>query len=394
MLSNSIMGILRKVCGGVFVAFLLLNYVSVVNAQIENRLARELLEQTRFNTGAVAISAAVSLNGKIVFSEGTGYANLENEVPATGSTVYRIASISKPISAIGVMQLIERGLVSLDDPIQKYVPAFPEKLKGTVTILHLLTHSSGVRHYNPGEFGKMEHFATLEDAIQIFKDDPLRYEPGTDNSYTTYGFNLLQGVIEKAGVQVGGRGRRGGRGGRGGRGNAPERINIEDYLRRFVWNPAGMLSTYFEYPEQIIRNRARGYTRNERGQIQNAPYTDVSIKFVGGGVISTVEDLVRIFTALDNGTLIKPETVQTMYTTPRPGTQNGMGLGWSSSIDDKERLRVSHSGGATGFRSMLINYPAQELVVSTITNCDFYSPGSLAQQIADIYLAAIDAGKN
>ncbi|MCH8287266.1 serine hydrolase [candidate division KSB1 bacterium] len=134
--------------------------------------------------------------------------------------------------------------------------------------------------------------------------------------------------------------------------------------------------------------------RGGAGQIQNAPYTDVSIKFVGGGVISTVEDLVRIFTALDNGTLIKPETVQTMYTTPRPGTQNGMGLGWSSSIDDKERLRVSHSGGATGFRSMLINYPAQELVVSTITNCDFYSPGSLAQQIADIYLAAIDAGKN
>lgn len=374
-----------KIVHGICSVFIIILTFSSVSAQIENRLAKELLEQTRSKTGAVGISAAVSVNGRIVFSEGVGYANLEHRIPATGATVYRIASISKPISAIGVMQLLERGLVALDDPIQKYVHSFPNKPKGAVTLLHLLTHSSGIRHYNPGEFGVMERFDTLEDAFEIFKDDTLRYEPGTDNTYTTYGFNLLQGVIESVGGNIVQR---------RGRGRAPDTggtIDIDRYMRRLVWEPAGMLSTFFEYPHEVILNRAKGYRRSSAGQIENVGYTDVSIKYVGGGIISTVEDLVRVFIALDNGTLLKPETVETMYMTPRPGTRNGMGLGWSTRADKQGRLRVSHGGSSTGFRAMLINYPEQKLVVSALSNSEFFSPGALTQQIADIYLAAIDS---
>ncbi|MFC1731542.1 serine hydrolase domain-containing protein [candidate division KSB1 bacterium] len=341
---------------------LILVIQSVLSAQDKTEQIRAYLEQVRLTTGAPALSAAVAVDYRIVFSGGVGYADIENKVPATGKTVYRVASISKPIGAIGLMQLLEQGRVALDDPIQNYVPSFPQK-QDTITLEHLLTHTSGIRHYNSGEFGAMVHYESLADAIGIFKDDPLRFAPGTDYSYSTYGFNLVQGVIETA-----------------------SEMDILNYMRRFVWEPAGMLSTYFEMPGEIVYNRAQGYTRTE-GQIRNARYTDVSIKYIGGGIISTVEDLVRVFIALDNGVLMKPESVELMYTEHynlRPNS--GRALGWSVDTDSSGRRRISHSGGATGFGSMLINYPDQKVIVAVISNQDFSSVGRVAQNIAQAYL--------
>jgi len=354
-------------------------FYSCVSAQTENKQAEELLKQALSTSGAPGISAAVAVNGKIVFSQGVGYANLELQVPATGETVYRIASISKPISAIGVMQLIERGLVKLDDPIQKYVPSFPEKPGGKITLLQLFTHTSGIRHYKSGESVNMQYYNSLEEAIKIFKDDTLLFTPGSRYSYTTYGFNLLMGVIEAVGGRVS----------RGGEPVSQEKIDFGEYMRENVWLPAGMTSTFLEYHRVIVRNRADGYERNRQGQMQNAPYDEVSYKFAGGGIISTVEDLVRVFIALDNGILLKPETVKNMYTIHfSTGDNRGRGLGWEVQKDSQGRLRISHSGSSTGFLSILINYPDKKVVVAACSNCSFFSPGTLAQNIANIYLAA------
>ncbi len=333
-------------------------------AQIDNQKIQDYLEQVRIESGIPGISAAVAVNNEILFSGGAGYADLENQVQATGATIYRIASISKPIGGIGVMQLLEQGKVSLQDDIRKYVPSFPEK-KWTVTLWHLFTHTSGIRHYNQGEFGKMEHFKKLEDAINIFKDDPLKYQPGTQTSYTTYGFNLLQGVIETAGE-----------------------MELEEYMRKNVWIPAGMLNTSFEIKDRIVYNRARGYSK-VRNKIVNSRYTDASIKWIGGGMISTVEDLVKVFVALDNGVLLKPEIVQQMYSIqyPEGETKNGRALSWGVRTDNKGRRIISHSGGAMGFSSMLINYPDQKIVVAVIVNNDFYSgTGTVANNIAQYFL--------
>ncbi|MFC1514070.1 serine hydrolase domain-containing protein [candidate division KSB1 bacterium] len=342
---------------------------SVIQVPPNNQKALEILKQAQETSGAPGVSAAVAVDGKIVFSEGAGYANLEHMIPATGKTVYRIASISKPISAIGLMQLLEQGKVKLDDPIQKYIPSFPVKPEGEITLLHILTHTSGIRHYNPGEFGMMQHFNTLEDAINVFKDDPLKFAPGTQYSYTTYGFNLVQGVIEAAGGE-----------------NGP--IGFREYMKKFVWGPAGMDATDIEMPQDIVKNRSRGFVRERNSEItKHARYTDVSVKYVGGGIISTVEDMVKVFIALDSGVLMKPETVENMYNIHFAQRENsGRGLGWSVETDSEGRLKVSHSGGATGFKSMLINYPEQKIVVATVSNGEWYSPGRLAQDIVNVYL--------
>ncbi|MFC1565106.1 serine hydrolase domain-containing protein, partial [candidate division KSB1 bacterium] len=291
------------------------------------------------------------------------YADLENSIPASGATVYRIASISKPITAICLMQLVEKGEVDLQDDIRKYVPAFPKK-RWTITLWHLMTHTSGIRHYNSGEFGVMEHFEKFEDTINIFKDDTLKFEPGTRYSYSTYGFNLLQGVIESVSTR-----------------------SFERYLSENIWIPSGMLSAGIELKEKLVLNRARGYNKTD-GRVVNARYTDVSIKYAAGGMIASVEDLVKLFNALDSGKLLPENRVQEMYSVQyqRRNPGNGSGLSWSVNTDSNGRKRVSHSGGAMGFRSMLINFPDEKIIIAVISNQDFMGVGTIANNIASFYI--------
>ncbi|HUE95624.1 MAG TPA: serine hydrolase domain-containing protein [Longimicrobiaceae bacterium] len=160
--------------------------------------AATFVESVRQEWGAPGVSVAVALDGRIVFARGAGWADLVDSVPAEPETVYRIASTSKVITATAVLQLVERGLVGLDDDIRRYVPGFPPK-PWPVTVRQVLTHVAGIRHYERGETSrKMEHYATVEEALALFAADSLLFQPGTRYGYTTYGYTLLQGVIEAA----------------------------------------------------------------------------------------------------------------------------------------------------------------------------------------------------
>ncbi len=260
--------------------------------------AMTYLQEIWRSTGAPGISVAVVRQGRLVFSQGVGFADLDNMVPANGSTVYNIGSISKAVATVAVMQLVEQGKVGLDDPIQKYVPTFPDK-GSPVTVRHIMTHTSGIRHYRDNDFGgddeNMRPVASLEEGIKVFKDDPLLFKPGEYYSYSSYAANLLQGVVEKASSQ-----------------------GFEDYMRQHVWSPAGMFSTAFDVPERIVPHRARGYSNGD-GKVRNYGYGDLTYKFAGGGMISTVEDLVRLGAALNQGRLLKPETHALMYTPAATG---------------------------------------------------------------------------
>ena len=191
--------------------------------------------------GTPGIAVAVSSKGRLAVSAGVGFADLANLVPANGSTVFNIGSISKVHTAVALMQLVEQGKVSLDDPIQKYVPGFPEKPEGAITIRHLLTHTSGVRHYGSNDFPDSEDNESTrplswEAGLAIFKDDALLFRPGQYYSYSSYAVNLLQGVVEKA-----------------------SGLPFEDYMIQKVWGPAGMLSTSFDRPARIVPHRAQSY---------------------------------------------------------------------------------------------------------------------------------------
>jgi CubicO group peptidase (beta-lactamase class C family) len=344
----------------------------------EARAAARLNDLWQSNQ-VLGASAAVASHGRIVFSEGVGFADLDNLVPASPVTVYNIGSISKANTAVAVMQLLEQGKIDLDDDIRQYVPTFPDK-GHPITIKHLMTHRSGIRHYRPTDFAdtpgdeNMKPFASLEEAIKLFKDDPLLYKPGEYSSYSAYAINLLQGVIETATA-----------------------MPFEDYMRRHVWGPAGMLSTAFDVPERVVPHRAKSY-RHADGRTTNSPYGDLTYKFAGGGMISTAEDLVRLCVALNHGRLLKPDTVASMYDARldpvRGYTEKGppyrvdfrRGLVWSVATDSGRTI-VSHDGGVKGFSACLVNYPGEDLAAAILYNGGGPPTCNEAKTIAGFFLA-------
>lgn len=321
-----------------------------------------------------AVSVAVVVDNQIRFRHGYGTADMENFVPAKALTVYRIASVSKSLTAVAAMQLAERGKLDLDAPVQKYVPSFPSK-NFPVTARQLLAHLGGIRNYRRGEGERTNRYNTLTDALSIFKDDPLDSEPGTKFGYTTFGYTLLGAVIEGA-----------------------SGMTFADYLREHVFKPAGMRHTQVDDLYVIIPNRARGYSPKVFGQFdgdyRNPVLMDSSYKIPGGGLVSTAEDLARFAVAAQNGVLIKPETFAEMSKNQRTrdGKETGYGYGWfvgGSGGFSTDPDAVWHGGVQPGFTSHLWILPKKRFALVILTNLEGggrLDLGTLTSQIADIVL--------
>jgi serine beta-lactamase-like protein LACTB, mitochondrial len=225
------------------------------------------------------VGAAVVLDGQPLWSEGFGMADLENYSPATSSTLFRLGSISKPITATAILQLWERGKLDLDAPVQKYCPAFPEKEWPIIT-RELLGHLGGIRHYNPDGKGDIpedsaRHFASIEDSLQIFAGDPLVAKPGTKFNYSTYGYTLVGCVLEGAAAE-----------------------KFVDFVRKNIFQPAGMEQTRDDDFFTIVPHRTRWYHKDKAGMVRNAGVLDSSYKIPGGGLISSADDMARFEAAI------------------------------------------------------------------------------------------------
>ena len=315
------------------------------------------------------LSIAIVSDNQLRWQSGYGMADLENSVPAKAATVYRIASVAKPLTAVAAMQLVEKGNLDLDAPIQKYVPTFPTK-PWPITTRQLLGHLSGIRNYRGNEAGSTLFYSSLTEALSIFKDDPLDFEPGTKYSYTTYGYTLLGTVIEGA-----------------------SGMSYVDYMRENVFKPAKMSHTQADNVFDIIPNRARGYHPKVYGKfdgnLRNANLSDSSYKIPAGGLVSTVEDLANFAIAVQNGVLIKKETFEQMSSPQktRDGKATAYGLGWYiDGVRDRKGL-VWHGGVQPGATSMLFILPKERFALVILTNLEgggYLQLETLLNQIADI----------
>jgi CubicO group peptidase (beta-lactamase class C family) len=313
------------------------------------------------------LSVAVVADRKLRWSNGYGLADLENYVPAKAATVYRLGSISKTITAVAVMQLAEQGKLNLDAPIQTYCPAFPTK-QWPVTARQLLGHLAGVRHYkSDAEFDSTRHFNSVAEGLELFKDDPLLFEPGTKYAYTTHGFTVLGCAVEGA-----------------------SGMKFSDYVRTRIFVPAGMSRMRVDEVAEIIPNRAQGYVKAADGSLRNSALADTSYKIPGGGFCSTVEDLARFAIAVQTAALVKPETQAQMWTRQktRDGNETTYGLGWQ--ISNHNGLKdVSHGGAQQRVSTYLYMIPEKGVAVVVMANLENAggSLNKLTRQIADILLA-------
>ena len=333
---------------------------------------------------APGISAAVVENGEFVWSAGFGMADLENSVPATAQTVYRLGSISKSLTATAAMELWEHGQLDLDSPVQKYCPAFPQK-PWPITTRELLGHLGGIRYYNvpetpysesesDPEVGNTRHFENgIEAGLKFFANDPLATQPGTHFNYSTQGYTLAGCAIEGASGE-----------------------KYADYVREHVLVPAGMLQTRPDDRFAIIPLRARFYSKDKSGAVVNAEFLDSSYKVPGGGWLSSAPDMARFEVAILSDRLIKRATRDIMWTPQMPSDGLGRmvyGLGWQAGttggVED-----VGHGGSQQGTSAMILIAPDARAGVVVLTNSDASGASELAAQLLEIVLGLPPGDRN
>jgi CubicO group peptidase (beta-lactamase class C family) len=315
--------------------------LSEVVGEVRSRILADLAPKVP------GLSAAVAEDGKIIWSEGFGLADLDAKKPVTPQTLFRIGSVSKPLTAAGLMLLVERGKVDLDADIHRYVPDFPDK-GHPITTRQLAGHLAGIRHYQGGEFYLNRHYAHVRESLRIFENDPLLSVPGEKYSYSSYGFNLISMVMEAAAGR-----------------------DFLSYMQDAVWTPLAMTNTMPDDATRAIPRRARFYKAKEGGGFELEPDVDNSYKWASGGFLSTPEDLVRFGSAhLQPGYLTRA-SLDALFTpqTTSDGKETGYGIGWSIERDQPGHRIWMHTGGSVGGTTLLLIQPETRVVLALTANC-------------------------
>lgn len=310
------------------------------------------------------VQVAVMKNGQTFWAEGFGYSDLEEQVPMDTETKLRVGSVSKTMTSAALGVLHEAGKLNLDAPVQQYVPYFPRK-EYTITTREVAGHLAGIRHYRGEEFLSSKHYETVREGLDIFKDDTLLFEPGTDYNYSTYGWNLVSAVVEGA-----------------------SETSFLPYMRKKVFEPLGMYNTTAEYMRQIIENRTDYYVVNDSGRVENAPYVDNSYKWAGGGFLSTAEDLLLFGDAFLSEDYLQRETIQMLWKSQQTsdGEPTHYGIGWSSGTDTQGRKWYGHSGGSVGGTTQFVVFPDQQVVLAVIANLSGVEYEELHLEIAYLFM--------
>jgi CubicO group peptidase (beta-lactamase class C family) len=345
--------------------FFLLVLSSCTQGDHRANKASQVTDQFLGNSGFPGIAVSVSIDGELVFSEGFGYADLEQQVPVSpAKTRFRVGSTAKSMTAMAVGTLYESGKLDLDAPVQVYLPNYPEK-NGVVTARLLAGHLAGIRHYNGNEFLSANHYATVPEGLAIFKDDPLVVAPGTEFRYSSYGYNLLSAVVEAAAGQ-----------------------EFLSYMDETVFDPVGMEQTIADHVVPIIPNRSRYYEVQD-GESYNSPWVDNSYKWAGGGILSTSEDLVRFGEAHLSDEFLSRDTIETLWTSQSTldGEDTGYGIGWFTETDTAGRRVIRHSGGSVGGTTNFRIFPDDGLVIAVITNTSGADIGPLTDDLIEVFLS-------
>jgi len=279
--------------------------------------------------------------------KGFGYSDLENKTPATKNSVYRLASNTKPMTAVAILQLKENKKLKLDDNIRKYVPYFPRK-NWPVSVRQLLGHIGGISHYKDYEIeGHIKLDKDTRESIKIFSDFQLVNKPGTAFNYSSYGYNLLGAVIEGA-----------------------SKMPYGKYLKTNIWKPLNMENTYMDRPENIIQNRVQGY-RLVYGELLNSEFVNITSRFAAGGTLSTVIDMLKYAKGLENNNILNKESTNLMEKsmTMVNGKLTDYGMGWVIHPVNGHFMAY-HTGGQPETRTILIRFPTLSLTIAVAYNLE------------------------
>ena len=335
---------------------LLLIIVALASCATQSRM-HEIDALFRDYTGNVpGASVIVVRDHDVVFRNAYGLANLEEQIAATPDTHYRLASVTKQFTAAAILTLAADGKLSLDDPIQRWLPSLPA-YADAMTIRQLLTHTSGLIDYEDVMPASTKTQLEDADVLRLLESQSTTYfAPGSKYQYSNTGYAFLALIVERAS------GRR-----------------FADFLREQIFAPIGMPTTVaHEEGISTVRNRAFGYSR-ENGQWHRTDQSLTSAVLGDGGIYTSVDELVHWVEALNDGKFAEESVAR--VDTDKPGMRYGFGQRIS---EHNGRRVVSHTGESIGFRNALIRFPDEKLSIIVLTNRNEGEPFDIAMKIADL----------
>jgi D-alanyl-D-alanine carboxypeptidase len=348
---------------------LLVTFASpAIAGQTAERPAAQLVSELngllspRFPVEGPGAAVVVVKDGHVIFRKGYGMANLELKTPMQPDMVFEIGSVTKQFTSTAILILTDQGKLSLDDDLHKYLPDYPDK-GAKISIENLLTHTSGIKSYtNDLKWRSMwRQDLTVQQIIDITKDDPLEFPPGTKWKYDNTGYILLGAIIEKV-----------------------SGLSYADYIRKNIFEPLGMKHSYYGSNSAVIPGRASGYSR-DGGNWVNAAYLSMSQPYAAGSLMSSVDDLAIWDAAVSAGKLLSKASWDRAFTPYKlaNGNDTHYGYGWSTDAYDGHSI-VRHNGGIFGYVSEVARLPDDHVYVAMLTNSDGhdFDTGFLATELA------------
>jgi len=336
--------------------------------QEDNNLSNEFdkMLAEKFKANEPGATILVARNSQIIYKKAFGMANLEFDIPMEVDDVFRIGSITKQFTAVAILQLMEHGKLNLQDNIIRFIPDYPTQ-GYKITIEHLLTHTSGIQSYTAMEDYMERMTLDLKPAemIDYFKNQPMKFEPGTKWEYSNSNYFLLGYIIE---IITG--------------------KTYPDYVEENFFKPLGMNNSLYGSDTRIIKNRVDGYSKGEN-DFENAKPLSMTQPYSAGSIQSTVEDLFKWHQAVHSYKLIKKENLDKAFTRYKlsDGEETDYGYGWGMGYVQGSPT-IDHGGGINGFRTFSIYLPDEDVFAAVFSNCECSSPREIA-----IKLAALTIGK-
>lgn len=314
-------------------------------------------------------SILVAEQGQIIYKSGFGMADNNWDIENKPSTKFRLASVSKQFTAMLTMQLVSQGQLELDTPVSTYLPDYPRKVADSITVHHLLTHTSGLPNYTsfPDYRDIMRKGASPEELVKFFADSTLQFHPGERFSYSNSGYALLGYIMETITGE-----------------------SYADLLNKQIFEPLGMHNSGYAVGGEIIRNMASGYNNNGT-RLLNSSYINLSAAYTAGGIYSTVEDMFLWDQALYNESILPKKYRDMLFEKHTPAWGEHYGYGWI--MEDRligntnERIAaIWHDGVINGFTSLILRIPSTQSSVILLNN----NGGAPLNQISNSILGILN----
>lgn len=349
---------LKKLTGSFLIAFLLISLSCTEKREpvrIVDNAFRKVIKDVRYEalfymarSYTPGSSLAISVKGELVYSEGFGFANTDLDVPATRNTKYRIGELTQILTSLAYYNMVEEGLLSPEDTVQKHLKEFPAT-EFQVTLQSLIDHTSGLRMPTEEELNWRGLNVSIKRGIETFMHDSLLFPSGAFQYPTMYGYNLMGAIMEE--------------------------ITQEPFpklIREWVTDTLGLNHTVADNPMGSVKGRSSSFERDMLSNVVNAMFRDLRYRTPSDGYLSTAEDMVKLGNALLYGTNL-PSQVRSRMLTASLSTE-GYELRQNNGLmhlEDYDGERIYGArGNITGGGSMLIIMPKEEIVVAWLANVD------------------------